>query len=122
MAIISDSFGGTAGIVTMEDILEEIVGDIADEYDIDEDSRDITQIDNNLFIVKGDVEIDRLSDEIDLELPEGNYTTIAGLIIDQMEKIPVQGQYIDLDHCRIQILQVTKKKIVKVKIKLTTDN
>jgi putative hemolysin len=123
MAIISDSYGGTAGIVTMEDILEEIVGDIADEYDVDEDtSSDISQINPDLFIVKGDVEIDRLKDEYDIELPDGNYTTIAGLIIDQLEKIPIQGQYLDLENCRIQVLQVTNKKIVKVKIKLTTHN
>ncbi|HNX00428.1 MAG TPA: hemolysin family protein [Candidatus Cloacimonadota bacterium] len=121
MAIISDSFGGTSGIVTMEDILEEIVGDIEDEYDIEDDSsRDISKIGNNLYIVNGDVEIDRLADEYELELPHGNYTTVAGLIIDQMEKIPIQGQYIDLDNCRMQILQVTKKKIVKVKIKVNS--
>jgi putative hemolysin len=123
MAIISDSYGGTAGIVTMEDILEEIVGDIADEYDVDEDtSSDISQISQNLFIVKGDVEIDRLMDEYEIELPVGNYTTIAGLIIDRLEKIPAQGQYLDLDNCRIQVLQVTNKKIEKVKIKLTANS
>ncbi|HQB98315.1 MAG TPA: transporter associated domain-containing protein, partial [Candidatus Cloacimonadota bacterium] len=115
MAIIVDSYGGTAGIVSIEDILEEIVGDIEDEYDDDEDP-DVEQISPNTWIAMADVEIDRLADDFGIELPEGDYETIAGLILDYLEKIPHQGQFINVDPYRIQVLQATDKKIVKVKI------
>jgi CBS domain containing-hemolysin-like protein len=115
MAIIVDSYGGTAGIVSIEDILEEIVGEIEDEYDDEEDS-DVEQVSPNTWIAMADVEIDRLADDFDINLPEGDYETIAGLILDHLEKIPHQGQFITIEPYRIQVLQATDKKIVKVKI------
>lgn len=117
MAIIVDSFGGTAGIVTMEDILEEIVGEIADEFDTEEDMEtDVEQVGPNTWIVAADVEIDVLNDEYEMELPEGDYETVAGLILDKLERIPHQGQIIKLENLSLQVLQSTDKKIVKVKI------
>lgn len=115
MAIIVDSYGGTAGIVSIEDILEEIVGEIEDEYDGEEDP-DVEQVSPNTWIAMADVEIDRLMDDFGIDLPEGDYETIAGLILDHLEKIPHQGQFINIEPYRIQVLQATDKKIVKVKI------
>nr|MDK2850597.1 magnesium and cobalt exporter, family [Candidatus Cloacimonadota bacterium] len=115
VAIIVDSYGGTAGIVTMEDILEEIVGEIEDEYD-DEEERDVEQISPNTWIAMADVEIDHLADNHGIELPHGDYETVAGLILDHLEKIPHQGQFVNVPPYRIQVLQATDKKIVKVKI------
>ncbi len=116
MAIIVDSYGGTAGIVTMEDILEEIVGDIEDEYDTEEESKDVEQVSPNTWLAQADTEIDRLADEWGIELPEGDYETIAGLILDKLERIPQQGQFINIPPYRLQVLQTTDKKIIKVKI------
>lgn len=116
MAIIVDSFGGTSGIVTMEDILEEIVGDIEDEYDTEDEEHDVEQVSPNTWLAAADVEIDRLADDYGIELPEGDYETIAGLILDKLERIPHQGQVITLPPYRLQVLQATSKKIVKVKI------
>ncbi|MDP2172248.1 MAG: hemolysin family protein [Candidatus Cloacimonadaceae bacterium] len=116
MSIIVDSYGGTAGIVTMEDILEEIVGDIEDEYDDDEQDKQVEQVSPNTWLAQADVEIDHLADEYGIELPEGSYETIAGLILDKLERIPLQGQFITVDPYRIQVLQATDKKIIKVKI------
>ncbi len=116
IAIIVDPYGGTAGIVTMEDILEEIVGDIEDEYDAEDESSDVQQVSPNTWLAQADVEIDRLADEHGIELPEGDYETIAGLILDKLERIPHQGQFITVPPYRIQVLQCTDKKIVRVKI------
>ncbi|MBM4402821.1 MAG: HlyC/CorC family transporter [Candidatus Cloacimonetes bacterium] len=116
MAIVVDAYGGTAGIVTMEDILEEIVGDIEDEYDEDEETPEVVQVNPNTWLVMADMEIDRLADEYGIELPEGDYETVAGLILDTLERIPHQGQYLTLGKLRLQILQATDKKIIKVKI------
>ncbi|MCB5267294.1 MAG: hemolysin family protein [Candidatus Cloacimonetes bacterium] len=121
MAIIVDSYGGTAGMVTMEDILEEIVGDIEDEYD-DEDEKDVEQVSPNTWIAMADVEIDHLADDHNIILPEGDYETIAGLILDKLERIPHQGQFINIEPYRIQVLQATDKKIVKVKIHKSIDH
>lgn len=115
MAIVVDSYGGTAGIVTVEDILEEIVGEIEDEYDIEEE-KDVEIISPNLYIVRGFVDVDTLNDEYDMELPEGDYETIAGLIIAKLERIPTQGQTLVVDKIKIEVLQVTNKKIIKVRL------
>jgi putative hemolysin len=121
MAIIVDSYGGTAGMVTMEDILEEIVGEIEDEYDEDEE-KDVEQVSPNTWIAMADVEIDRLADDYEIVLPEGDYETLAGLILDKLERIPHQGQFVNIEPYRIQVLQATDKKIVKVKIHRTIEN
>lgn len=114
MAIIVDSFGGTAGLVTIEDILEEIVGEIEDEYDTA--FQEVEKLDENTFLVPGFMEIDALNDEFEIDLPEGDYETIAGLIIDRLEKIPEQGTQIKAGIWTIKVVQVTNKKIVRVQI------
>ncbi|MGC9361744.1 MAG: hemolysin family protein [Candidatus Syntrophosphaera sp.] len=119
IAIVVDSYGGTAGIVTMEDILEEIFGDIADEYDEHEEEPEVEQVSPNTWLVQADIEIDKLEDEYDIILPEGDYETVAGLILDRLARIPHQGQFIDVEPYRIQVLQATQKKIIKVKIHKT---
>ncbi|NLW19368.1 MAG: HlyC/CorC family transporter [Candidatus Cloacimonetes bacterium] len=119
IAIVVDSYGGTSGIVTMEDILEEIVGDIADEYDEEEEIPEVEQVAPNTWLAQADTEIDRLEDEYGILLPEGDYETLAGLILDRIARIPHQGQIINVEPYRIQILQATEKKIIKVKIHKT---
>lgn len=117
MAIIVDSFGGTAGLVTIEDILEEIVGEIEDEYDNSETG--VEEIDERTFQMPGFMEIDFLNNEYGFDLPEGDYETIAGLIIDSLEKIPQQGSQIQTGFWKIKVLQVTNKKIEKVQLQNT---
>ncbi len=120
MAIIVDSFGGTAGLVTIEDILEEIVGEIEDEYDTTA-PMEVEKIGDNHYNVQGFVEIDFLNDEYEMNLPEGDYETIAGLIIEKLEKIPRQNTKLTINKWNITILQVSDVKILKLEMKYIGD-
>ena len=91
MAVIADEYGGTSGIVTMEDLLESIVGNIQDEFD-DEDE-EMIQVNENTFTVDGTTTIDEASDLLDIELPEGDYDTVGGLILDRLKRIPKNGEH-----------------------------
>jgi putative hemolysin len=120
MAIIVDSFGGTAGLVTIEDILEEIVGEIEDEYDTTA-PMEVEKVGENHYQVQGFVEIDFLNDEYEMNLPEGDYETIAGLIIEKLEKIPRQNTKLTINKWNITILQVSDVKILKLEMKYIAD-
>lgn len=90
LAIVVDEYGGTAGLVTLEDIIEEIVGDIEDEYDDTEVS--IEKTDDNTFRIDSEAEIDEVEEALGIKIPEGSYNTIAGFIINQLGFIPTQSK------------------------------
>lgn len=116
MAIIVDSFGGTAGLLTIEDILEEIVGEIEDEYDTNTSTVDVKKISDSEYEIMGFVEIDFLNDEHNLDLPEGDYETIAGLIIDNIARIPTSKTKVKIGKWDIIADQVTNRKIERVRL------
>jgi putative hemolysin len=113
-AIIIDEFGGTAGLVTLEDILEKLLGEIHDEFDTDEDMIYV-QSDGSLF-VSGRAEIDDLHDRYGFEFPEGDYVTIAGFIESQLGSIPKAGEILYLPAYRLEILKADATKIIQIKI------
>ncbi len=115
MAIIMDSYGGTAGVITIEDILEEIVGEIEDEYD--NTTQEISKISSGLYRVQSYAEIDFLNDEYDMDLPLGDYETIAGMIIDKLERIPRRDTKLHIGNWDINIIQATDKRIITVEMK-----
>lgn len=114
MAVIIDPFGGTAGLITIEDIMEELIGEIEDEYDTA--TQEVEKVDDDTYIIQGFVEIDLLNDEYNMDLPEGDYETIAGLIIDRLEKIPPRETRLLIGTWILQVIQVTSTKIIKVKV------
>lgn len=117
IAIVIDELGGTAGMVTLEDVVEEIFGDIEDEHDR---QRLVSkQIDESTYILSARLELSHLNDLYDLGLPEGeDFMTIAGLILHHHQSIPRVGEIIDIDRWRFEILRSTSTKIVLVKLKL----
>ena len=124
MAIIIDEYGGTAGIVTMEDLLETIVGNIFDEYDTEEEE-DIQILDENHFLVSGSTEVEELEELLDIEINSEDYDTIAGFIIGQLGRIPDDGEQpaIEYKGYRFQVEQIEDKRIEKIRItKLENEN
>ncbi len=118
IAWVIDEFGGTAGIVTMEDLLEEIFGDIYDEYDVKEDFVD-KQIAPNEFIFSGRLELDYLIDKYKLDFRKNEETeTLSGYIISQHESIPRQKDRIIIDDYQFDILSVSETRIETVKLKV----
>ena len=115
MAIVVDEYGGTAGIVTMEDLLEEIVGNIFDEYDDFEN--DYTKIDDNTFLINGSVSINDLKKILKIDLPEGDYETLSGYLINLLGRLPKDNEtpIIETKQVNYKIEKSEDKRIVLVK-------
>lgn len=112
--IVVDEFGGTAGMLTVEDIIEEMFGEIRDEYDEDPDV--CKKIDNNTFVLSGKIEIDFLNEEHELNIVDGDYETIAGYITAKIGRIPEKGEKIKIDKFNFVILHSSKIKIDLIKM------
>jgi len=117
MAIVVDEFGGTEGIVTIEDILEEVVGEIEDEYDKFKPAYQIHK--DGIIIAKGRMEIDELNDLFKLNIPPGDYETISGFIINQLDRIPKAGETVKITGSTFIVHRASSKMVIEVKI-LTT--
>jgi CBS domain containing-hemolysin-like protein len=116
IAWVVDEFGGTAGIVTMEDLLEEIFGEIHDEYDTEEFVE--KQIAENEYIFSGRLELDYLNEKYDLDFPKSESETLSGYIINQYETIPQLKERIFVDNYEFDVLNVSETRIEMVKLKV----
>lgn len=119
LAIVIDEYGGTAGLVTMEDILESIVGNICDEYD-DEEEQSITQIDDKTFTFDGFADIEDVEKALKVDLPDGDYDTVAGFVISLLGYLPHEDD--GKEHCVkynnlvFTVLNVIDRRIGKIKV------
>jgi CBS domain containing-hemolysin-like protein len=118
LAIVLDEYGVTAGLITLEDLLEEIVGEIRDEYDTDEVD-DITRLSDREFLVLGSANLDDVSDELNVPFSSENYDTIGGYCLDHLDHLPEKNEIIITDeNILLRIEQVDKNRIEKIYIKL----
>ena len=116
IAIVIDEYGGTSGIVTIEDILEELVGEIYDEYD--EIEKNIKKIDKNTFLITGNIALYELEDALNVTIEQGDYDTLSGYLVDKLGRIPTdkdKGVMIETDKINYKIEMVKNKQIIKVK-------
>ena len=116
IAWVVDEYGGTAGIITLEDIMEEIFGEIEDEHDVEELIE--KKISDTEFIFAARLEVDYLNEEYNLDIPEGEYETLSGFIVMNNEDIPDQGETITIDRFEIKILKASDKRIELVNVKV----
>ncbi len=115
IAIIVDEYGGTAGLITMEDILEELVGDIFDEYDKEE--KEYEEIDTNTYLLSGSMTINDVNKLLNASIPEGDYDTLSGYLQDKLGRIPEEEELptIDTETVTYKIVEYEDKRILKVK-------
>lgn len=115
MAHVVDEYGGTSGIVTIEDILEEIFGEIEDEHDVEELS--FKKLEDNSYLFSGRIEIDRINQELDWEIETSEeYETIAGMILEKLERFPEKNEEIDFKNFKIIVIEADQPKIDLVKL------
>lgn len=115
MAIVSDEYGGTAGLVTIEDIIEEIIGDIRDEYDLDEEE-EYTQISDDEYMVDAGIDLDDLNNLMDIHLESGDSDTLGGYIYTSLGRVPESGDEINNDRVCIRVKSVEGHRIRQVQV------
>ena len=113
MIIVLDEYGATAGMITLEDLLEEIVGEIRDEYDEDEE-QELVEVGPGEYVVEGSMKLDDLNDLLDLELESEDYDSIGGLIIGQLDRLPEEGESVVCDGIRLVVDRLDKNRIDRV--------
>ncbi|MHB1394954.1 MAG: hemolysin family protein [Clostridia bacterium] len=114
IAVVIDEYGGTAGLITIEDLLEEIVGNIFDEYD--DVVLDYEKIDDNTYIVSGMLDIDEINDILDSSIPEEEFDTISGMLLSHSGKMPEVGDEVEVGNIYFRIEEVDDKRISKIRI------
>jgi CBS domain containing-hemolysin-like protein len=114
LAIVVDEYGGTAGLATLEDLLEELVGEIHDEFD--DDIPLVEQLPNGDVLVNATINVDDINDELDLELPEGNWDSLGGLVFGLLGRVPVAGDCVETDGARIIVERVDGRRVVRVRL------
>jgi CBS domain containing-hemolysin-like protein len=120
ISIVIDEYGGTSGLITIEDIIEELFGDIEDEHDSTELLENI--INDNVFEFSGRLEVDYINETYNLSLPKDDaYETIGGLIVDKTESIPQQGEIIEIDNFQFTIIKVSSSKIEDINLKVLAE-
>ncbi|MFN6081759.1 MAG: transporter associated domain-containing protein, partial [Bacteroidota bacterium] len=115
IALVVDELGVTAGIVTIEDIMEEIFGEIEDEHDVEQLTE--KQLAEKEYLFNARLEIDYLNDKYNLNIPEGDYQTLGGYILAKYENIPRRGEIIEIDKFEFTIVSTDKTKLVDVRLR-----
>ena len=115
IAIVVDEYGGTAGLVTVEDLLEEIVGEIRDEYDVESES--VTDEGGGTFVFSGKVSVDEVMDRLRVEIEREGFETVGGYLLSHLGRMPYVGETFDVDDLAVEVLEVERRRITKVRVR-----
>jgi CBS domain containing-hemolysin-like protein len=115
MAIVVDEYGGTAGLVTVEDLLEEIVGEIRDEYDVEADT--VTDEGHDVFVFNGKVSVDEVRERLDITIEREGFETVGGYLLAHLGRMPYVGEMFDVDELSVEVLEVERRRITKVRVR-----
>ena len=114
-AIVVDEYGGTAGLVTVEDLLEEIVGEIRDEYDVESDT--VTEEVDGAFVFSGKVSVDEFIDRLGVEIEREGFETVGGYLLSHLGRMPYVGETFEVDDLAVEVLEVERRRIAKVRVR-----
>ena len=115
MAVVLDEYGAASGLITMEDLIEEIVGEIRDEYDEDEDDL-IVDLGNNTYDVDASVKLDDINDALALKLTSDDYDSLAGYMIELLDKLPEEGDEADTDELHLKVTKVERNRVERIEL------
>jgi CBS domain containing-hemolysin-like protein len=119
MAIVVDEYGGTAGLVTAEDLLEEIVGEIRDEYDVEGET--VTDEGDGVFVFSGKVSVDEVRDRLGVEIEREGFETLGGYLLSSLGRMPYVGEVVDIDGLSLEVLEVERRRVTKVRARRQKD-
>jgi CBS domain containing-hemolysin-like protein len=114
MAIVVDEYGGTAGLVTVEDLLEEIVGEIRDEYDVESDT--VSEEAPGVFVFSGKVSVDEMRVRLGVEIEREGFETVGGFLLSFLGRMPYVGEMFAVDGLSVEVLEVERRRIAKVRV------
>jgi putative hemolysin len=121
LALIGDEYGGTDGLVTMEDLIEEIVGDIRDEQE--NELKEIEEIAENRFIVDGRTDIGKANQKLSIKLPEEEFETVGGFVLGLFGRLPAEGDQVRYGNLMFTVLRLRKNRIARIRVlKMTPEN
>jgi putative hemolysin len=112
-AIVVDEYGGVAGVLTVKDLLEPLVGDLNDEFD-DEDDPAIVRVDGTRWLVDGQTNVDELRERLGMDVPEGEYVTVGGLLFERFGHIPTEGEQVRLGDWDLRVVEMDKRRVAQV--------
>lgn len=115
MAIVLDEYGGTEGLVTIEDILEEIVGDIFDEYD--NEIQLVEKVRDNVYIAKAEISLEEINELFDCDLPEEDFDSLGGFVFSTLGRVPVKGDTIQCDGLSMKVAKLQNRRIIQIEIR-----
>jgi len=115
MAIVVDEYGGTAGLATVEDLLEEIVGEIRDETDVEADT--VTDEGNGSFVFSGKVSVDEVADRLGVEIEREGFETVGGYLLSHLGRMPYLGERFEVDDLEAEVLEIDRRRINKVRLR-----